>query len=86
MVAVWASAFGMVFPAQGGLGSFHFAVREALFWGFATPRNLGFTYAVVIHILPYLSGIILGAITLLLWGVSLKRVVSAGDLNAAQPE
>ncbi len=75
-VATWASAFGMVFPATGGLGSFHFAVREALFWGFAIPRDLGFTYAVIIHALPYLTGIILGAITLITWGISFKNLVS----------
>ena len=77
-VAVWASAFGMVFPATGGLGSFHFAVREALFWGFGTPRDVGFTYAVIVHALPYLTGILLGVTFLLLWGLSLKRVLRQG--------
>lgn len=77
-VAVWASAFGMVFPATGGLGSFHFAVREALFWGFATPRDVGFTYAVIVHALPYLTGILLGVVFLLLWGLSLKNVLRRG--------
>jgi len=28
LVALWASALGMIFPATGGIGSFHFAVRE----------------------------------------------------------
>jgi hypothetical protein len=77
-VAVWSSAFGMVFPATGGLGSFHFAVREALFWGFATPRDVGFTYAVIVHAIPYLTGIVLGAVFLLLWGISLKNVLRKG--------
>jgi hypothetical protein len=77
-VSMWASAFGMVFPATGGLGSFHFAVREALFWGFAMPRDVGFTYAVIVHAIPYLTGIVLGATFLLLWGLSLKNVLQRG--------
>ncbi len=76
IVATWASAFGMVFPATGGLGSFHFAVRSALFWGFGVPEDLGITYAIIVHALPYLSGIILGALTLGLWGMSFKNLVS----------
>lgn len=79
LVAVWASAFGMVFPATGGIGSFHFAVREALFWGFDIARDQGFAYAVVVHIIPYLSGIVLGAAALLIWGMSLKSLVSRGQ-------
>ena len=82
MVTTWSSAFGMVFPATGGLGSFHFAVREALFWGFGIVRESGFTYAVIVHALAYLTGIILGALTLLVWGVSFKSLVS----NAQQVE
>lgn len=76
LVATWSSAFGMVFPATGGLGSFHFAVREALFWGFDIPRDAAFTYAVVVHALPYLTGIVLGALTLLIWGISFKSLIS----------
>lgn len=72
----WSSAFGMVFPATGGLGSFHFAVREALFWGFDIARESGLTYAVIVHALAYLTGIILGALTLLVWGISFKNLVS----------
>lgn len=75
LVAMWSSAFGMVFPATGGIGSFHFAVREALFWGFALPRELGFTYAVLCHAIAYLFGIILGAAALLSWGISLREVM-----------
>ena len=75
-VAMWASAFGMVFPATGGIGSFHFAVREALMWGFNVPRDLGFTYAVIVHAIPYLSGIALGALTILMWGMSLRNLIS----------
>jgi hypothetical protein len=75
VVAMWASAFGMVFPATGGIGSFHFAVREALFWGFDLPRDLGFAYAVLIHALPYLTGIALGALALITWGLSVKRLI-----------
>ena len=82
MVTTWSSAFGMVFPATGGLGSFHFAVREALFWGFDISREAGFTYAVIVHALAYLTGIILGALTLLVWGISFKSLVS----NAQQVE
>ncbi len=79
IVATWSSAFGMVFPATGGIGSFHFAVREALFWGFDIPRDLGFTYAVLVHALPYLTGIALGALALASWGMSLKRLVKGGQ-------
>lgn len=79
LVAMWASAFGMVFPATGGIGSFHFAVREALFWGFGTTRDLGVAYAVVVHALPYLTGIVLGTLALLFWGMSLKTLVSRGQ-------
>jgi hypothetical protein len=79
IVAMWASAFGMVFPATGGIGSFHFAVREALFWGFNLARDLGFTYAVLVHALPYLMGIVLGAGALIYWGMSLKSLVSRGQ-------
>ena len=87
---MWASAFGMIFPATGGIGSFHFAVREALFWGFDLPRNLGFAYAVLVHALPYLTGIILGAIALMSWGLSLKRLIQtqpqANEDVPADPE
>ena len=76
VVAMWASALGMVFPATGGIGSFHFAVREALFWGFDLPRDLGFAYAVVVHAIPYLTGVILGAVALITWGFSLKHLIS----------
>lgn len=75
-VATWASAFGMVFPATGGIGSFHFAVREALFWGFDIARDLGFTYAVIVHAVAYICGVLLGAGTLIVWGISLKSLVS----------
>lgn len=75
LVAMWSSAFGMVFPATGGIGSFHFAVREALFWGFELSREFGFTYAVLTHALAYLLGIILGAGALLSWGISLREVM-----------
>jgi uncharacterized protein (TIRG00374 family) len=74
-VTMWASAFGMVFPATGGIGSFHFAVREALKWGFEVPRDMGFAYAVIVHAIPYLSGILLGAVTLVVWGMSLRSLV-----------
>ena len=82
LVSTWSSAFGMVFPSQGGLGSFHFAVREALFWGFDVARDPAFTYAVIVHALPYLTGIVLGALTLLIWGMSFRSLVS----NAQQVE
>lgn len=77
-VALWSSAFGMVFPATGGFGSFHFAVREALFWGFGLSRDVGFTYAVIVHAISYVTGIVLGAAFLLLWGLSLKNVLQQG--------
>jgi uncharacterized protein (TIRG00374 family) len=86
IIATWSSAFGMVFPATGGLGSFHFAVREALFWGFDIARESGFTYAVIAHALAYLTGIILGALTLLIWGVSFKSLVSSAQQVEASPE
>jgi uncharacterized protein (TIRG00374 family) len=79
LVAMWASAFGMVFPATGGIGSFHFAVREALFWGFDVPRDLGFTYAVVVHALAYVTGIALGAMALVLWGMSPRSLIRRGQ-------
>ncbi|MCU0519920.1 MAG: flippase-like domain-containing protein [Anaerolineae bacterium] len=79
VVAMWASAFGMVFPATGGIGSFHFAVREAFYWGFAIPRDLGFTYAVLVHALPYLTGIVLGALALAISGMSLQTLVKRGQ-------
>ena len=82
-VAMWASAFGMVFPATGGLGSFHFAVRAALFWGFSVPEDLGLTYAIIVHALPYLSGIILGTLTLIFWGISFKNLVSNAQKEVA---
>ncbi len=90
LVAMWASAFGMIFPATGGIGSFHFAVREALFWGFDIPRDLGVAYAVLVHALPYLTGIILGAGALMTWGLSLKRLIQmqpqANEDVPADPE
>ncbi|MGC9346973.1 MAG: lysylphosphatidylglycerol synthase transmembrane domain-containing protein [Anaerolineae bacterium] len=79
LVATWSSAFGMVFPATGGIGSFHFAVREALFWGFDLPRDQGFAYAVIVHALPYVTGILLGAAALMVWGMSLKNLVVQGQ-------
>jgi len=85
-VVTWSSAFGMVFPATGGLGSFHFAVREALFWGFDIARESGLTYAVIVHALAYLTGIILGALTLLVWGISFKSLVSNAQQVEASPE
>jgi hypothetical protein len=39
---------------------------------------VGFTYAVIIHAVPYLTGIVLGAIFLLLWGLSLRSVLRRG--------
>ncbi len=84
LVAMWSSAFGMVFPATGGIGSFHFAVREALYWGFDVPRDLGFAYAVVVHALPYVTGIVVGAVTLLSWGMSVKGLVSRGQKIESQ--
>jgi len=92
LVAMWASAFGMVFPATGGIGSFHFAVREALFWGFSVPRDFGFAYAVLVHALPYLMGIAIGALALLLWGMSPRRLIARGQTvsqtanDASDPE
>lgn len=85
IVATWASAFGMIFPATGGLGSFHAAVRMALFWGFGIPEDLGLTYAIIVHALPYLSGIILGASTLLVWGISFKSLVSKAQSVKKEP-
>jgi len=79
LVVLWASALGMVFPATGGIGSFHFAVREALFWGFSIARDLGFAYAVLVHTLPYLTGIGLGALALLSWGMSPRSLISRGQ-------
>lgn len=79
LVAMWASAFGMVFPATGGIGSFHFAVKTALFWGFGIAEDLGFAYAVVVHALPYLTGIAFGVLTLLVWGMSVKNLVNRGQ-------
>lgn len=79
LVAMWASAFGMVFPATGGIGSFHFAVKTALFWGFDIAEDLGFAYAVVVHALPYLTGIALGALALLFWGMSVKSLIDRGQ-------
>lgn len=87
-VATWSSAFGMIFPAQGGVGSFHFAVRESLYLGFAIPREIGFTYAVLVHALPYLTGIVLGVLTLLTWGLSFRSLVGRATrpLEAAEAE
>ena len=79
LVVLWASAFGMVFPATGGIGSFHFAVREALSWGFSIARDLGFAYAVLVHALPYLTGIGLGVLALLSWGMSPRSLISGGQ-------
>ena len=81
-VAMWSSAFGMVFPATGGIGSFHFAVREALKWGFDIQRDMGFAFAVIVHAIPYLSGIILGAVNVLVWGMSLRSLVGLNDQTA----
>jgi len=78
VVAMWASAFGMIFPATGGIGSFHFAVREALYWGFAIPPDLGFSYAVLVHALPYITGIVLGALALMISGMSFQALVQRG--------
>ncbi len=78
LVAMWASAFGMAFPATGGIGAFHFAVREALFWGFGLTRELGFAYAVIAHALPYLMGILLGVLALVWSGMSLKTLIERG--------
>ncbi|MBN2390939.1 MAG: flippase-like domain-containing protein [Anaerolineae bacterium] len=86
VVVTWSSAFGMVFPATGGLGSFHAAVREALFWGFGIAYEAGLTYAVIVHALPYFTGIILGALTLLVWGISFKSLVSNAQQVEASPE
>ncbi len=76
-VAMWASAFGMVFPAPGGIGSFHYAVRQALVLGFGFSEDIAFTYAVVVHALSYLLSILVGTGTLLLWGLSFKQLMSS---------
>ncbi|MBN1246769.1 MAG: flippase-like domain-containing protein, partial [Anaerolineae bacterium] len=86
VVAMWASAFGMIFPSTGGIGSFHFAVREALYWGFAISPDLGFTYAVLVHALPYLTGIVLGALALTISGMSIQTLVERGqEIEAEAP-
>jgi len=67
-------------------------VREALFWGFSVPRDFGFAYAVLVHALPYLMGIAIGALALLLWGMSPRRLIARGQTvsqtadDASDPE
>ncbi len=81
-VATWASAFGMVFPAPGGIGSFHYAVRQSLVLGFNVSEDVAFAYAVIVHALSYLLTISIGAVTLLLWGLSFKQLITKRNTNA----
>lgn len=74
MVATWSSAFGMIFPAPGGIGAFHYAVMQSLNLGFGVREDLGFAYATVLHGIAYIMGIAFGALTLVSWGISFREL------------
>jgi hypothetical protein len=73
-VATWASAFGMIFPAPGGIGAFHYAVTQSLNLGFALPEETALAYATVLHGVAYVMGIVVGALALVIWGMSLSEL------------
>jgi hypothetical protein len=45
------------------------------------PRDSGFSYALIIHAIPYITGILLGAIVLLRWGISIKSLIGSRDAD-----
>jgi hypothetical protein len=85
-VTTWASAFGMIFPAPGGIGSFHYAVQQSLNLGFGVGKELGLAYATVVHGVAYVTGIVVGAGALTLWGISLGQLNARSQALKAEPE
>ncbi len=75
-VATWAAALGMILPAPGGIGAYHTAVQRSLTLAFGLPGETTLAYAFAIHAVGYLSGALLGAGALLIWGVSFKELVT----------
>jgi len=79
-VVTWATALGMTTPTQAGLGGYHVAARLALTLPFQISLDLATTYGWLAWAISYLLGVILGAGTLLIWGISLK------DIRGVRPE
>jgi hypothetical protein len=86
-VVTWAAALGMILPAPGGIGAYHKAVQSALSLAFGIPGETALAYATAIHAISYLTAVALGAGALLIWGLSLKSVISrAQGLETAADE
>lgn len=75
-VVTWAAALGMILPAPGGIGAYHKAVQSALTLAFGVLGETALAYATAIHAVSYLTGVMLGTGALLIWGLSLKSVIS----------
>ncbi len=73
-VVTWASALGMIFPAPGGIGAFHYAVTQSLNLGFGMEAATALAYATVLHGIAYVMGIVVGALALISWGISLGEL------------
>ncbi len=71
LTVTWATALGMAVPSQGGIGGYHAAARWALSL-FGVGSALAATYGLLAHAISYLLGMILGAIALMVWGISIR--------------
>ncbi|MCX6290165.1 MAG: lysylphosphatidylglycerol synthase transmembrane domain-containing protein [Bacteroidetes bacterium] len=67
-----AGGFGMSAPVQGGIGAFHFMVKEVLTM-FDIPESDGLVYATVVHSSQTIFAIVLGFLSLLLLYFSRKK-------------
>ncbi|MBN1486448.1 MAG: flippase-like domain-containing protein [Anaerolineae bacterium] len=80
LVVTWATALGMAVPSQGGIGGYHAAAT----WALTLPRfnvsnPLAVTYAILAHGVSYLMGVSMGTVALMVWGISLKSLVSTSQ-------
>ncbi len=71
-----AGGFGMSAPVQGGIGAYHFFVKEALTM-FNIPESDGLVYATVVHGSQTIFAIVLGFLSLILLYFSRKKMNNA---------
>ncbi len=71
-----AGGFGMSAPVQGGIGAFHFIVKEALTM-YNVPETDGLVYATVVHGSQTIFAILLGFLSLILLYFSRRKTNNA---------
>ncbi len=67
-------SLGLVVPAPGGIGAYHYVTIQALVYLFAVPEAPAATYAVLTHGAQLVLYVLAGALCLSLQGVSLRAV------------